>query len=238
VVNVFSHQQNQERVPRVTPTENDIMRRLLTCSLLLLCSASSFAADRWRVSVLAAEISTDKRELAGSTAWADDAHAGVALGIAYVPAPQWDVELTVASQRHRSPYTRLFYLPMYGQPGLLTPVTEFREYRVMPVDLSVTRHFLTDRAVAPYVRAGVRHVTAPNDPPSLPVATPPTNVPAVQVSEGYGLHDRTSAQAGAGVRIRLTPRTALRAEATRLIRSEESDFDPLLRYALGLSWVF
>lgn len=222
------------------------MRKILILSLLLLCSSSLFAADapdgRWRVSILAAEISAYKDVFAGSNAWADDPHAGVALGVAYMPAPLWDVELTVATQTHRSPYTRLFYTPMpNGQPGFLAPVTEFRQFRVHPVDLSVTRHFLADRAVAPYVRAGVRYVSAPDDPaPTTTFTQSPGGIPAVLVQEGYGLEDRVSGQAGAGIRVRLTPRTAFRAEATRLLRSESEQvgFDPLMRYAVGLSWVF
>jgi hypothetical protein len=183
--------------------------------------------DRWRISILAAGISTEANEFAGQRV--QDAHAGIAVGVAYAPAPQWDVEMTVASQTHRSPYTRYFYLPgPDGTPGQVFPGTEFREYRVMPVDLSVTRHFLVDRPIAPYVRAGVRYVNAPDDPsPTL-----------CCVHEGFGVDDRTSAQAGAGVRVRLTPRTALRAEATRLLRSEGIDFDPLTRYAIGVSWLF
>ncbi|HET8772711.1 MAG TPA: hypothetical protein VFP80_02925 [Thermoanaerobaculia bacterium] len=111
--------------------------------------------------------------------------------------------------------------------------------RVQPVDLSVTRHFLTDQTIAPYVRAGVRYVRAPEDPTPVTTAFPsPSDIPLFQVREGYGFEDRASAQAAAGVRVRLTPRTAFRAEATRLLRSEESDFDPLLRYAVGLSWMF
>lgn len=220
------------------------MRKTLTFSLLLLCSSSLFAADapgRWRISVLASEISTSEgREFAGSSAWSDGAHAGVGLGIAYVPAPQWDVELTMSSQTHRSPYTRLFFTPgPDGQPSYFAPVTEFRDYRVQPVDLSVTRHFLTNQTIAPYVRAGVRYVRAPEDPTPVTTVVPsPSDIPLLQVREGYGFEDRASAQAGAGVRVRLTPRTAFRAEATRLLRNEESDFDPLLRYAVGLSWMF
>ncbi|HEX6099250.1 MAG TPA: hypothetical protein VF432_23250 [Thermoanaerobaculia bacterium] len=221
------------------------MRKILILSLLLLCSSSLFAGDppedRWRISVLAAEISTDTNNtFAGHTFPVDDSRVGVGLGIAYVPAPQWDVEFTVASQTHHSPYTRVFYAPMPdGQPGMLIPATEFHEYRVTPMDVSVTRHFLTDQAIAPYVRAGLRYVAAPDDP--APVESLVPNFPGtvlIQVSEGYGLNDRVSAQAGAGVRLRLTPRTAFRAEATRLLRSQEADFDPLMRYAAGLSWVF
>ncbi len=215
------------------------MRRLLILSTLLLSTSLQAADNDWRISILAAEISTEKRTFAGSDAWADDAHAGVSLGIAYGPAPQWDVELTIATQTHRSPYTRLFYTAAPNGPGALYPVTEFRDYRVNPIDLSVTRHFLVGQRVAPYVRAGMRFVDAPDDPAPMSVAFPsPGDIPILQLQEGFGFQDRTSAQAGAGVRVRLTPRTAFRAEATRLLRSEESDFDPLLRYAAGLSWAF
>lgn len=223
--------------------EPNAMRKLPILCTLLLCTSSSFAADvaaeRWRISVLAAEISTEKSSFAGSDVWGDDPHAGVALGVAYAPAPQWDVELTIASQTHRSPYTPLFYTPTPNGPGWLIPATEFHDYRVNPVDLSVTRHFLMENRIAPYVRAGVRYVNAPNDPATIPYIYPSTgDIPLIQVHEGYGFDDRVSVQAGAGMRVRLTPRTALRAEATRLLRSEESDFDPLLRYAVGLSWAF
>ena len=217
------------------------MRKILSLSLLFLCSSSLFAEERWRISVLAAEISTDQRSFAGSDAWAKDPHAGVSLGIAYAPMPEWDLEFTVATQTHRSPYTRLFYVPgpIGGQPGSIYPATEFRDYRVTPRDLSVTRHFRDGEFLAPYGRAGVRHVSAPDDP--APVSTffaGPNDLPFVQVSEGFGFEDRISAQAGAGVLVRLTERAAVRAEATRLLRDEQSDFDPLLRYAVGLSWEF
>lgn len=218
------------------------MRNLLILSLL--CSSSSFAADsssaHWRISILATEISaSENSSFAGNDAWSNDTHAGVGVGLAYVFSPQWDAEVTVASQTYRAPYTQ-FYYPggTNQQPGI--PVTEFRGYRVTPVDFSVTRHFLVDRRIAPYARAGVRYVGAPDDPtPFVMITTGPLDVaPFVPVSAGFGLKDRVSAQAGAGVRVRLTERTALRAEATRLIRTEEQGFDPLMRYAVGLSWMF
>jgi hypothetical protein len=220
-----------------------MQRTLILSAVLLLCCSSisasdNRAGDRWRVSILAAEIST-----ASSTAWADDPHAGISLGLAYAPTPQWDVELTAASQSHVSPYNRLWYAPSPGgAPGTVYSTFEYRRYRVMPVDLSATRHFLVDQPIAPYVRAGVRYVDAPRDPVSSAVFVPayddPNNIPFVAIGEGFGLRARTSVQAGAGVRVRLTPRTAMRAEATRLLRSDGADFDPLTRYAIGVSWVF
>lgn len=216
------------------------MRHALSVTAVLLLCSSAFAADhpdRWRVSILAAEISNSQTH-----AWSDDTRAGLSVGLAYAPTPQWDIELTAASQSHISAYTRLFYAPAPNGPGQLYPVTEFRRYRVTPFDLSVTRHFLTDQPISPYVRAGVRYVDAPGDPTLPPVFIsthePGDDVPLVQVAEGFGFRDRTSAQAGAGVRVRLTPRTAFRAEATRLLRSDKADFDPLTRFGLGVSWVF
>ncbi len=218
-------------------------RILLLFSLLLLTVTSLSAADnadtRWRISILASEISNS-----GNQPWSDDPHAGIGVGVAYAPAPQWDVELTVSSQSHRSPYNRLLYIPgANGTPGLVAPVFEIHEYRVRPVDLSLTRHFLTDQPIAPYVRAGVRYVDAPGDRGVTSFVAPynPGSEllpPLVQFSEGFGFRDRVSAQAGAGFRVRVTPRTALRVEATRLIRSDRADFDPLTRYAAGVSWLF
>ncbi|HKR63107.1 MAG TPA: hypothetical protein VJZ00_05190 [Thermoanaerobaculia bacterium] len=205
-------------------------RTILFAALVMLSCSSLFAEDtRWRVSVLAAEISEDSR-------------AGTGVGIAYAPVPQWDVELTVASRSLLSPYTRLFYIPATENvPGSFIPATEYRRYTVRPIDVALTRHFLADQVISPYLRAGVRYVQAPRDPSGTTILVPviqPSPIPVFQLREGFGLHDRTSTQAGAGVRVRLTPRTALRAEVTRLLRSERADFDPLTRYAAGVSWAF
>lgn len=215
------------------------MRRTLTlCALLFSCSSlwAADAADRWRISILASEISQG-----GHQPWSEDPHAGISVGIAYLPAPQWDVELTTGSQSHTSPYTR-FTTILYGNGTLNVPVTELHRYRVRPVDLAVTRHFLAGQAVMPYVRAGLRYVDAPGSPQTtytVPVfSSDGSSIALTPVREGFGFRDRMSAQAGAGVRVRLTERTALRAEANRLLRSEGTDFDPLTRYAVGVSWKF
>lgn len=214
------------------------MPRTLIASLLLLFSTTALVAaeapaDRWRFSVLASDIAENREPWLGEQ---DDVRSGIGLALAYAFAPQWDVELAVSSQSYRAPATHFEYLPGTN-PALTVPVTTFRRYRVHPVDLVMTRHFLSESLFSPYVHAGVRYVDAPDDPaPSQP------DVPAFNgarpVREGFGLHDRTSAQAGAGVRIRLTPRTALRAEVTRSLRSEETQFDPLTRGAIGVSWKF
>lgn len=216
-------------------------RSLIHSALFLLCCSSLSAADasgnRWRISILASEIASP----ADNVYW-DDTHAGVSLGVAYAPTPQWDVELTAATQSHISPYTRLFYSPgPDGSPGLTYPATEYHRYRSTPFDLSATRHFRADQVIAPYIRAGVRFVAAPDNPtPQTTVIGPyvPGGPYLIPISEGFTLRDRLSTQAGAGIRLRLTSRTAVRAEVNRLLRSDGADFDPLTRYGVGVSWMF
>ena len=134
------------------------MRRIFALCALLFCCSSLWAADgvdRWRISILASEISKGEHQL-----WSDDPHAGVSVGIAYLPAPLWDVEFTVGSQSHISPDTS-FEPVLIGGTIFMAPYTSFRHYRVRPMDLALTRHFMAGRAVTPYVRAGLRYVDAP-----------------------------------------------------------------------------
>lgn len=213
----------------------------LSLFLLLLCSSPLYAEDRWTVSVLAAEMSNEQTTVAGLTS-NEEVHPGVSVGIAYAIAPQWDAEFTIATQSHRSAYTRLFYTPTPDGTGVTFPAHEFRDYRVQPLELSLTRRFRDAERIRPYVRLGVRYVKAPDDPnqsaPTFPIYDGGTNVPFVQVHEGYGFEDRTSVQAGAGLLVRVTDHTAVRAEAMRLLRFDKADYDPVQRYAVGLSWMF
>jgi hypothetical protein len=211
---------------------------ILSTLFLLLCSSSLAAdvmSDPWHVSIMASELSSGRNAASG------DARAGASIGVAYRLTPRWDVELSAATQSHRSAYTRLFYTPLPGAPGEILRVTEYREYRVLPVELALTRHFFDEGRIAPYVRAGVRYVNAPQDGPrnTYVSITPGTEVgQPIAVGEGFFFGDRTSAQVGAGARVRLTPRTAIRLEANRLLRSDEADFDRLTRFSAGLTWNF
>ena len=96
----------------------------------------------------------------------------------------------------------------------------------------MTRHFPTSGRLAAFVRAGARYVELPGQ---RPETTFVGNVPSTSFT---GVEHRTSAQAGGGVLVRLTPRTALRAEVARLLRSSDSRLDPLTRAAVGVSWQF
>lgn len=219
------------------------MRLTLISALSLLCCNPLWAADagdsqQWRISILASEISSSSNDVP-----TDDAHGGIGLGIAYVPNPQWDVELTVSTQTHVSPSAVFIHSgPPEGPGQQIYQSFEYRRYRVMPIDVSATRHFLTGSQISPYVRAGLRYVQAPEDRYTQIVGVgSPDSVPYYSVvlpGSGFNFSDRTSGQVGAGARIRLTPRTAIRLEADRLLRSSRSDFDPLTRYAVGLSWMF
>lgn len=212
------------------------MRQAAIICALLFCTSLFAEEGRWRISILASEVSN----AAQSVRW-DEPHAGVSLGVAYAPTPQWDVEATVASQSHISPYWRVFQdaVPQHGVQNTFR-VFEYHKYRVNPIDLAVTRHFLIGGRVEPYVRAGLRYVDAPEDDPVQGVVSI-DNFPPVYVElpgGGYGFSNRASAQAGAGVRLRVTEHASLRAEVNRLVRSSATDFDPLTRFGLGVSWSF
>jgi hypothetical protein len=227
------------------------MRLTVTSALFMLCCNSLWAADaegtdgKWRISILASEISTSSTNEFSN----DDPHGGVGIGLAYAPNAKWDVELTASSQTHISPSAVFFRVPPFnGGPEQTYESFEFQKYRVVPIDLTATRHFLTDQVIAPYVRAGFRYVRAPEDKVRqfITIIGPTTVDPTISVpyypvhleESGFNFSDRASAEVGAGLRLRLTPRTAIRAEANRLLRSEGADFDPLTRFAVGLSFLF
>ena len=84
--------------------------------------------------------------------------------------------------------------------------------------------------VEPFVHAGARYVDTPERLETAIV----NRLPVTRITFG----SRISAQAGGGLLVRLTQRTAVRAEVTRLLRSNDSRFDPLTRVAGGLSWHF
>ena len=107
-----------------------------------------------------------------------------------------------------------------------------RHYTAYPIDLFVTRHFPTAGRVAAFVHAGARYVELPGQQPRTDFEG---SLPSTSFS---GADHRASAQAGGGVLLRLTPRTALRADVTRLLRSKGSRLDPLTRAAAGISWTF
>jgi hypothetical protein len=150
-------------------------------------------------------------------------HGGT-VTVAYAPHPSWGVEAAVSAQGYERVVTNFFV-------GAL-PVTTFQHYTLNPVDIFVTRHFATGSRITPYVHAGARYIEVP-DRPETDVSRD-GGLPSTRFTFG----SRTSAEAGGGVRLRLTRRTAVRVEATRLLRSNASRFDPLTRAAAGLSWHF
>ena len=144
--------------------------------------------------------------------------------MAYAPSAAWDMEAGVSERSYLQPVTT------FAIGGI--PLTEVRHYSVHPIDLYVTRHFASHGRVAPFVHAGARYVELPGQ---RPETTFENGIPSTSFS---GTQRRGSAQAGGGVLVRLTARTALRAEVTRLLRSEESPLDPLTRATAGVSWYF
>ena len=194
-------------------------KRTVIRLLLFALSAPLFADDRpWRVGVVKVE-------------------HGYAASVAYVPRPLWEIEACVADQSFMKAVSYSDNVPGHGQVSVLV----FGRYRVHPVDLFVTRRFLTGARLSPYVRLGARHV---NEPPASGAVIIPQTSPEngrlliPRVNKVFGLTDRDSAEAGAGAQLRLTPRTALRVDLTRLLRNKGVQFDRLTRLTAGLTWKF
>ena len=209
--------------------------RTLTLAALLLATVAVHATEHpWRVSVLATDISNQRIH-----PWDDGFNAGIGVAVSYAASEAWDAELSVASQEHRTLYTRFVSSLDYPEipEGVVYPASEYRNFTVHPISLSATRRFLTANRVSPYVRAGVRYINAPSDPENPFVVAPPYNG-FEPVQPGFNLDDRTSVEAGVGVRLRLTDRTSLRADVMRLLRSDGSAIDPLTRGSAGVTWKF
>jgi hypothetical protein len=151
------------------------------------------------------------------------ASKGYGAAMAYAASRAWDVEAAVGAWSYDQPFTTF--------TNGVFPVTEFHHHTLHPIDLFVTRHLASHGRVAPFVHAGARYVGLPEQRPETVFEN---GVPATR----YGTRHRGSAQAGGGVLVRLTPRTALRADVTRLLRSQDSFADPLTRVAAGVSWRF
>jgi hypothetical protein len=176
--------------------------------LFLLLSVPAFGEDRWRASVLRVQ-------------------HGFGAAMAYAPNAAWDVEAGVSEQSYEQPVSTF---SVGANPAI--PITMMRHYTAHPIDLFVTRHFPVSGPVTMFLRAGARYVEASGQQPRT------TFGDSLPVTSFTGIERRASAQAGGGVLLRLTPRTALRAEVTRLLRSNGSRVDPLTRTAAGLSWHF
>ena len=188
------------------------MRRTFVL-LLLLAATSVFAqsSEQWRASVFGVQ-------------------HGFGAAIAYAPARAWDIEVAAAQQQYHWQTSTVGAPPAASSPTF--PITIDHRYDALPVDLFVTRHFADDARVSPYLRVGARSVAGRG--PFVRTIFIDNIFPFTEPVYGR----RTSVQAGAGARLRLTSRLALRVEAVRLLRSDEAPFDPLARASAGLSWQF
>jgi len=89
-------------------------------------------------------------------------------------------------------------------------------HSVTPVDLVARYHFFTDGRWQPYTGLGARYVRAP-----------------------LQLQNRTTAEAEAGVFLRLSPSLQLQLGARQALnRSSGPSWDPAFKPVIGLSWRF
>ena len=145
-----------------------------------------------------------------------DLAAGVGVAASFAASPVWDVELGIGARSYHSLVTT--FTPIGTSPDIPPLMSvSIRTHSARAADLTVARRFRADKTLSPYLRAGLRYV---------------------DVTDFPGSNRRASLQAGAGVRLRLTNNTALRAEIIRLARSNDVAFDRLTRGSIGMSWNF
>jgi hypothetical protein len=115
-------------------------------SISCIASAADHSNARWRISVLATDI-TDARDPA----------AGVGMAASFAASPAWDVELGVGVRSYRTlatTFTSGGTSP--GTPPLMS--ASIVTYPARAADLTVARRFRAHRTLSPYLRAGLRYV--------------------------------------------------------------------------------
>ena len=149
----------------------------------------------------------------------------------------WSAEASIAYRQSHS-YVSVF-VPVgaggvAGPGGTSAPVTLNREARTFPIDASMRFHFANGSRWKPYVSAGARFVNASNV--LVNYFTPDASgYSPVQTKRA---DNRLSAEVGAGLTVMLTRRFGLRGDVKRLLRSDDSPFDPLTRTTYGMEWKF
>jgi Outer membrane protein beta-barrel domain len=208
------------------------MRTITIAAAVLICAATAFAQDTAKTQLSVTTSNLGFGETRGQSEWS----GGVAVALSRAWSPRWSTELGVAAERHKGLFTMFEQQPF--QPiGVVVPFTVKRSFTVFPVDLTTQYRFTNSSRWTPYVFGGIRYVAAPAGDNSS--AAVPTANGFMPVTGGFAFGgDRTSAEIGAGTSLRITPHFGLRFDATRLLRSDEVNYDPRVRAAFGVSWRF
>lgn len=209
------------------------MRTITIAAAVLICAATAFAQDAGKTQLSVTTSNLGFGESNGQSQWS----GGFAVALSRAWSPRWSTELSVAAERHKGLYT-MFEQQAFQPIGTVVPITVKRSFRVFPVDLTTQYRFTNSSRWTPYLFGGVRYVAAPAGNNSS-AAIPTSSGAFMPVTAGFMFGgDRTSAEIGAGTSLRITPHFGLRFDATRLLRSNEVNYDPRLRTAFGVSWKF
>ncbi|HEV7240984.1 MAG TPA: OmpW family outer membrane protein [Thermoanaerobaculia bacterium] len=177
---------------------------LVLLALLLAVSASAQTLDKpTRISFFISNLAFGWSEGNGS---AIDAGVGVALERRFSRA--WSAELAVATETHETqPY------------GFFNPARF--DLRTYPIDAVVRYSFLDVHTQwRPYVGAGARYVTAPDEPPNIEY------------------DNQLTPQIAAGVEFNGSESWSLQFGAKQLIHEQSSVFDESFKLSIGVGWRF
>jgi outer membrane protein with beta-barrel domain len=150
---------------------------------------------------------------------------------------RWSTEASVAFRQSHQLVSRFVDIP--GGPtnvpgGTFAPVTENARTRTYPVDLSMRYHLANGTRWKPYLSAGARYVNGSHVLVNY-IQPDQSGFSPVLVKRAA---DRRSAEVGGGLTMMLTHGFGVRGDYKRLLRSDDSEFDPINRATFGLEWNF
>jgi hypothetical protein len=165
------------------------MRRLVFLSLFI--ASSAFAQSRNTLSVFVSNLSYTYSTNSGSAT-----EGGFGVGYERQLRPNLSAVISAAVEKYK-----------------LRDAAVPRQYRIVPVDALVRYHFLSGRAVSPYVGGGARYLRKPD----IAFAS-----------------NRLTLEAVAGADFRVTQKIGIFVDVKRLLASPVPKYDPQTKVATGV----
>jgi len=196
--------------------------RLIAVATLFLATAA-LADDRFHIFL------TDVGYVSGGETSRSQWSGGAGLGYSHSFNDRWSASASIALERRERVITRFV-------AGDSIPTTHRENIDAYPVDVLAHFRFPNDSRWTPYLSGGVHYVSAPSNAFRTVYLQSLQPLPVTEFEQRQA--NRMSAELGAGVSLRITPRMGLQFDLKRLLHSESVQFDPLTRGSVGLSFKF
>jgi outer membrane protein W len=185
------------------------MRRALlflaVCLITLPLAAQQSPDKPLRVSLLATDITYTESDSTGS-----NLDTGFSIGLQYQFTPRWSAEASYGREEHTASWAT------YHGPTFVE--VERRTVTSQPFEFTGQFNFANDSRWKPYIGAGARYISKPDD------GTPRSETQLAPLVT-------------AGVHFQITPTFSLRAEGKGKI-GDDRYYDSQIKTAIGIGWRF